>query len=464
MTSALTDWLNQWPLLLPWALLLVAFLESLAIAGLILPGVVLLTALSALAGQQQLAWYWLLLSGFIGAVLGDGLSFWLGHHFRDNVKHWWPFNRHPQWLSKGQHFFHRYGGFSIFIGRFVGPVRPVIPLVAGMLKMSVRHFTWINLISALLWAPAYLLPGYLLGKHLHQLNWPPGSGEMLIVVCSALGVILVLVLLGQRYLAAHSRYYQHLQHQWQHTTLWQALQRPRGNNEFPLASLLLVIFAVLGFTCWSLLLSEGHLDQMNERLNTLAGILATPWLVTTMKALSRLADTPGILMLGLPWLVLLVRRRAWLLLLHIGAALAATAAVTTAFKFLFARPRPNVPDHLVGSFAYPSAHTSIAVVAFGMMALWCTWEQSPTRRRWAYAISSLPILTIALSRWLQQVHWVGDLIGGLLLGLVMLGLVRVSYCRFDQTPLHGGQDVRYAVGVMLIMAASRLIGWPFTEY
>lgn len=464
MTSALTDWLNQWPLLLPWAILLVALLESLAIAGLILPGVVLLTALSALAGQQQLAWYWLLLSGFIGAVMGDGLSFWLGHHFKDNVKHWWPFSRHPQWLSKGQRFFHRYGGFSIFIGRFVGPVRPVIPLVAGMLKMSTQRFTLINLVSALLWAPAYLLPGYLLGKHLHELNWPEGSAEMLTVIVLVLAVIVTLVLLGQRYLVAHSRCYQHLQRQWQHTTLWQALQRPRGENEFPLASLLLVIFAVLGFACWSLLLSEGVLDQMNERLNILAGTLATPWLVTSMKALSRLADTPGILMLGLPWLVLLARRRAWMLLLHIGATLAATAAITTAFKFLFARPRPNVPDHLVGSFAYPSAHTSIAVVAFGMMALWCTWEHPHTRRRWAYAISSLPILAIALSRWLQQVHWVGDLIGGLLLGLVMLGLVRVSYCRFDQTPLNGGQDVRYAVVVMLIMATSRIIGWPFTEY
>ncbi|MCW8886748.1 MAG: hypothetical protein OQK12_16095, partial [Motiliproteus sp.] len=54
--------------------------------------------------------------------------------------------------------------YSVVIGRFVGPVRPVVPFVAGMLSMKPALFVSINLISALAWAPVYILPGYLLGE------------------------------------------------------------------------------------------------------------------------------------------------------------------------------------------------------------------------------------------------------------------------------------------------------------
>jgi hypothetical protein len=75
----------------------------------------------------------------------------------------WPFHRHPEWLARGESFFRRHGGKSILIGRFVGPVRHIIPVVAGMMGMRPTVFYGVNVLSALAWAPAYLLPGMAFG-------------------------------------------------------------------------------------------------------------------------------------------------------------------------------------------------------------------------------------------------------------------------------------------------------------
>ncbi|WP_369820160.1 DedA family protein, partial [Oleiphilus sp. HI0043] len=78
----LIAWLELNPNWVFVAVLLIAFIESLALAGVIVPGVLLLFLVSALAGHINLPIEWLLLSGFLGAILGDGISFFLGHYFK----------------------------------------------------------------------------------------------------------------------------------------------------------------------------------------------------------------------------------------------------------------------------------------------------------------------------------------------------------------------------------------------
>lgn len=120
--------------------------ESLALVGLLVPGVVLITAAASMAGHQMVALPWLIGAAFAGAVLGDGLSYFLGYRHRDTVVTRWPLSLHPEWLGRGARFFERYGIYSVFIGRFVGPVRPIIPLIAGMMHMPARTFLLANVI------------------------------------------------------------------------------------------------------------------------------------------------------------------------------------------------------------------------------------------------------------------------------------------------------------------------------
>ena len=98
-------------------------------------------------------------AGIVGAVLGDLVSFWLGRKFGTFLPGIWPFRTHPERLTWGTSFFGRFGGSSVFIGRFFGPLRAVIPLVAGIMQMSSLRFYIANVLSAIVWVPVLVLSG-----------------------------------------------------------------------------------------------------------------------------------------------------------------------------------------------------------------------------------------------------------------------------------------------------------------
>lgn len=157
------------------AIALLAFLECFAIVGLVVPGVVLLYAAAFIAGGGDLGLWWALGCAVIGAVGGDSASYLLGRRFGPAVRVLPPFAGHPEWISRGESFFLRHGTAGIALGRFVGPIRPIVPLVAGMLNFPSLRFHAVNIGSALLWAPAYILPGFLLGASLeYAIEPPPG--------------------------------------------------------------------------------------------------------------------------------------------------------------------------------------------------------------------------------------------------------------------------------------------------
>ena len=95
----------------------------------------------------------------LGAVLGDWLSYWLGHHFKYEIARFWPLSRRPDLLPKGEVFFRRWGIAGIFLGRFFGPLRSAVPLVAGICAMPLAPFQIANVASAVVWATGILTPG-----------------------------------------------------------------------------------------------------------------------------------------------------------------------------------------------------------------------------------------------------------------------------------------------------------------
>lgn len=151
---------------LAWSLLavgLVTFLESLALVGLLLPGTVLMASFGALIGSGQVALYPAWLAGIIGCLLGDWISYLIGWQFKGPLHRWSFIKRHQKLMDKTEHALHEHSMFTIIVGRFIGPTRPLIPLVAGMLELPVRKFLPPNIIGCLLWPPLYLLPGILAG-------------------------------------------------------------------------------------------------------------------------------------------------------------------------------------------------------------------------------------------------------------------------------------------------------------
>lgn len=169
LTGDLLAWLGSHTHWLGLAIFIIAMAESLAIAGLLIPGVVLLFAASALAGGGSLGLLATLGWAFAGAVCGDLLSFAMGRWFHQDIRRMRLFARHPHWLTRGESFFREYGTYSIVLGRFIGPIRPIIPMIAGMFDMPFWRFLLVNILSAAAWAPVYVLPGYVAGN---ATRWP----------------------------------------------------------------------------------------------------------------------------------------------------------------------------------------------------------------------------------------------------------------------------------------------------
>ena len=71
----------------------------------------------------------------------------------------WPLSRYPDLLPRGESFVRKWGVPGIFIGRFFGPLRASVPLVAGIFEMPYWRFQFANFSSALLWSAVLLLFG-----------------------------------------------------------------------------------------------------------------------------------------------------------------------------------------------------------------------------------------------------------------------------------------------------------------
>jgi len=145
---------------------LLAFGESLAIVGLFIPATALMVAVGGLIGTGVVDPFWIMGWAIVGAAIGDWISYALGRRIGPAAYRRWPLNRHRQMVARTRLFFRRYGFLSIFVGRFLGPIRATVPLVAGVMDMDRRRFQIANISSAALWVPVMFAPGYLAVKSL----------------------------------------------------------------------------------------------------------------------------------------------------------------------------------------------------------------------------------------------------------------------------------------------------------
>jgi membrane protein DedA with SNARE-associated domain len=172
-----------------WAIAIMfitAFGESFVFLSLLFPGTTLLIAAGTLIKSGTLPFLPVMVGAILGAVFGDSISYWIGRRFGGGIARLWPFSRNPKLLPSGIQFFERHGGKSVFIGRFFGPIRAVIPLAAGIMRMPRGRFWIANIVSALVWAPMLLLVGDAVGEAGDRLI---GSASTVILVFGGLTLV-----------------------------------------------------------------------------------------------------------------------------------------------------------------------------------------------------------------------------------------------------------------------------------
>ncbi len=138
-----------------------AFGECLAFFSLVLPATVILIAIGGMVGTSGIALFPIWAAAVMGSILGYGLSYWIGVYFKVDIIKLWPFSAYPDMVPRGRTFFEKYGALGVFLGHFFGPLRAVVPVVAGIYAMPQIPFQAANIASALVWATAMLAPGYL---------------------------------------------------------------------------------------------------------------------------------------------------------------------------------------------------------------------------------------------------------------------------------------------------------------
>lgn len=444
IVSPLLQWLNAHPQLAGLVTFIISAAESVAIIGTIVPGSIMMTALGTLAGAGIIPLWETIFWAIMGAIVGDGISYWIGHYFKDRLPYVWPFRNHPNLLKSGEAFVHKYGGMSVFIGRFVGPVRALVPLVAGMLGMKPLQFTIANVASAIGWAPAYMLPGILLGAASQEL--PPDI---------AIHVILVLLLIGLFSLLCLWFLYKLLQLIHTQTTqlqvaIWHRLSASRrlrpvtkllqhNNPKKTHGQLNLAFYFVvlsLVFVCLAFYVKYVGPESImvNQALFHLFRGIRNPAVDEVMLNITLLGQKQVLLPLIITvflGLFLWKRKRAAYHILALGILAAGSVYV---LKNLLQSPRPWGIFHSPETYSMPSGHATLSATLFMGVAFLIASAVKPAYRWPLYILALTIAFLIALSRLYLGAHWFTDVITAWLLSAAIIMVIIISYRRYAEKP------------------------------
>lgn len=444
IVSPLLQWLNANPELAGLVTFVISAAESVAIIGTIVPGSVTMTAIGTLAGAGVIPLYETIAWAMLGAIVGDGISYWLGHYFKTSLRTIWPFRNNPGVLERGEKFVRRYGVMSVFIGRFVGPVRALVPLVAGMLGMKPLQFTIANITSAIGWAPAYMLPGILLGAASQEL--PPDIAVHVILVLFLLFLFAILCfwIIFKLLQLAHQQTNQFL------LWIWNALKRSRyfhvatnilrHQDPRQLHGQLTLAFYFL-MTCLAFFLLACYVKEMgasnmmaNETVYHLfRGIrsVSADNIMINITLLGQKQVILPVVLILFAWLLYKKRARMAFHILALGVLAAASVFI---IKNLVQVSRPWGIFNSSDSFSFPSGHTTLATTIYvGTAMLIASTMQ---KRYWLIFIPAIFIaLAVGISRLYLGAHWFTDVLGAWLLSAAILMIVTLSYYRYKENPI-----------------------------
>lgn len=422
-------------------------IEALAFVGFILPGTTAMLAIGFFAAQQFFNWLIGFLVAFFGCLLGTSLSYYLGkkggHRFFQPEKRIFS----QRLLDRGKDFFQRHGNKSILLASFTPYLRTVMPFIAGMFKMKTSKFILINFISIFLWVLTFGFLGYFFGQAWHLIAlWSTRIGIFLLVF---LLVVFLFLLLRQKLFRAGKQFFHlcrsiiislknafllnpEVQKLLQRYPRFFAFLAQRCQKR-RFSGLPLTILVLIG-----LYLLSSFFGLVEDLLRA-KPIVAADWhlenLLLNFRDRGLIQFFYDVTLIG-KWYVALILVAIVLLIFWfwqkrpyfsaLAISLAGNELSKTFFKMIFQRERPSSSAYLETTYSFPSGHAAWAVVFFGFLVyfLWRHLKHWKTKINFAL-ISLALILLIGFSRLYLGVHYLSDVWGGYLLGLLWL-LVGIS--------------------------------------
>jgi membrane protein DedA with SNARE-associated domain/membrane-associated phospholipid phosphatase len=415
-----------------WALLMVSLLESQAFVGLVVPGSTFVLLMGALSARG----YWdlgdLIWFATVGAILGDGISYSLGKRgkilFTESSRIF-----KVSYLERGEAFFRKHGPKSVFLGRFLGPIRASIPFIAGLSRMEPRHFYLWNILSAIAWASSHLLVGYLFGNLWNMVEvWSDRAGLLLAAIVLFLaGSYLVerfiltkgkqlmeWVAAGVMFLVRRISEIPKIRSAIDPNPRFFTLLSNRLNtgkfSGLPLTLLGIAFICILlaFFGIVEDIVNQESIIAVDTRFTNLLYAYRTATLVKIFLWITLLGKVQIVLSLALVVTVLfwLWNKRAYIFPLWVS--LGGSYLVTILGKVVLHRQRPpgiGVYDEVFYSF--PSGHATISVAFYGFIAYFLMRHIVTWRNRLNFSfVAIMLIAAIGFSRLYLDVHYLSDVL------------------------------------------------------
>lgn len=422
-----------------------AFLESLAIVGILVPGIILLFLVGALIGPDAGLFVACWMAAFAGALFGDGFSYWLGWRYRDRIPALWPFRQRPELLLTGQALFERHGGKAIVLARFIGPMRPLLPLIAGSMSVPQALFYRHAIPACLVWAPVYLLPGMLFGASLELAAEFAGRLAILLAIV-VLGIWLVLWVTRQIYefTARRSGWWLKSLVRWSRAhplvgKLVGSLLEP-GRREILSVTLLGLLLMVSIAVLLTILLVAPFADTSWDASRQMAGwaaslrnhfadpVFAALALATDTRSMILLAGATGVILLALGRI-----NAAW----HWAAAVIGAWLLAELLIRLTAL-LVDQPEFMPTLGQVPFLPLVLATVVFGFFAVLLGKDLGARHRKWPYLAASMLVALSGFSHFYLGRASVMGLLAALALGLGWLALIGIGYRQRARPRAHPG--------------------------
>lgn len=434
--------------------------EALAVVGTVIPGSVTLTAVGVLIGSRVIPGVSTLIWAMSGAVVGDFLSYAIGLYYKKRIHKIWPFRKYPKFMEKGEAFFRKHGGKSVVIGRFFGPARSMVPLIAGTLNMRPGRFLLAAVPSACAWAICYMLPGILLGAI--SLEFPPGLAfefivAVLIIIALCVGLTWLIHFCSRHFAKkvdqATYKFWKYLRRGERSHWITSLLTDPRHPENH--RQLILVVYALITAGLFLLLavnvFTHGVLTVVDKPIANLLRTLRTGVGDDIMLVFTILGSKYVMLVSATLILLWFCIKRYWRIAVHWLAVIVLASGTVELMKLLLYSPRPDFLLHGPISSSFPSGHTCLTTCFLGTLAMLLAQALQAKYRRALYVTVGVIIGLVGLSRLYLTAHWLSDVVGSVLLGITIILLVTISYRRGDICHVAVKQFIAVVVGIFLLV-------------
>ena len=433
-----------------------AFLETAAFAGLVVPGETVVIAGGVVAGQGEINVVYLIGLVWVAVVLGDTVGFLIGHRLGREFlqRHGLRVGITAERLEYIDGYFERHGGATIVLGRFVGFGRALVPFICGAARMPYRSYLPYAVLGGGLWTATMCLLGYFFSRSFSTIVDVVGRASLVfgaLIAALALGVFAFRRL---RRREQRERLARRLEQAAKRPALrplaaivrplWRSLLAPAGRYAAPRLRFLgrrltpgrlglefttvlaVLIVATYVFVVYAVILAgdPGLTPADSELLDFSSRLEAEP-AVSIAKVVTALGSFPFVAGAVLATVIVLGVRGRWIEVTVLVAGLVLIYVGVNLAKAGIDRPRP--PDPLVGAAgsAWPSGHAAYST-AYVAIAVIVTRVSAGAIGRASLIGGALALAAaIGLSRIYLRVHYWSDVAGGWALGIAVFSLCAV---------------------------------------